>query len=81
MRGKPCVCGPGGALDESAHGGGCLVVDRPSVDNLSTALERLLTDRTVRTRLSAEARARQFRSWSEYARNLRDWMRTLPRRA
>lgn len=64
--GKPCVCGDNGALGEIAHGGGCLIVDQTSVDALAAGLKKLLTDHETYTRLSAEARARRFRSWPDY---------------
>lgn len=70
--GKPCICGGNGALGEAAREGGCLIVDQTSSDSMAAAMERLLTDRTIHARLSNEARARRFRSWSDYMGRLLD---------
>jgi glycosyltransferase involved in cell wall biosynthesis len=64
--GKPCVCGGNGALGEVARGGGCLIVDQTSTAALSEGIKTLLSDRQLYSRLSNEARARKFRSWSDY---------------
>lgn len=68
--GKPCVCGGNGALGEVAHGGGCLIVDQTNVDALAHGMKKLLTDPHIYAQLSGEARARTFRSWSDYAARL-----------
>ncbi len=77
-RGRPCICSARGALGESAQGGGCLALPTVDAPGLTAAMERLLTDRTELDRLAAAARARRFRTWSDYASELTDWMRTLP---
>lgn len=64
--GKPCVCGGNGALGEVARGGGCLIVDQTSTAALSEGIKTLLSDRQLYSRLSNEAHARKFRSWSDY---------------
>jgi glycosyltransferase involved in cell wall biosynthesis len=64
--GKPCVCGGNGALGEIARGGGCLIVDQTSDDALAEGIKNLLLDRQLYSRLCDEARARKFRSWSDY---------------
>ena len=64
--GKPCVCGGNGALGEVARGGGCLIVDQTDIAALANGMKSLLLDRQLYSRLSAEARARKFRSWSDY---------------
>ena len=64
--GKPCICGGNGALGEVAEGGGCLIVDQTKTDALANGIKTLLQDRHLHSRLSAEARARKFRSWSDY---------------
>lgn len=64
--GKPCICGGNGALGEVARGGGCLIVDQTNADALAQGIESLLLDRQLYSRLSDEARARKFRSWSDY---------------
>lgn len=64
--GKPCVCGGNGALGEVARGGGCLIVDQTKTASLADGIKALLLDRQLYSRLSDEARAREFRSWSDY---------------
>lgn len=78
LRARPCVCGTGGALGEIAPGGGCLVVPEPTVSHLTTAMRALLDDDALHARLSAEAAARRFPTWSDYARQLLAWATTLP---
>ncbi len=70
--GKPCLCGRNGALGEVARGGGCLLVDQTSVSALAEGMKRLLTDPIAYEKLSAEARQRNFRSWSDYTSSLRE---------
>jgi glycosyltransferase involved in cell wall biosynthesis len=70
--GKPCVCGGNGALGEVARGGGCLVVDQTSTDALAQAMTSLLLDQQLYVRLCSEARARKFRSWTDYIDKLLD---------
>ncbi len=79
-RGKPCICSGRGALGESARAGGCLTLDR--VDDpaaLAGAMDRLLADSAERAALTAAARARTYRTWPQYAAELKEWMRTLSR--
>ena len=64
--GKPCVCGGNGALGEVARGGGCLIVDQTKIETLADGIRRLLSDQQLYSRLMNEARARKFRSWSDY---------------
>jgi glycosyltransferase involved in cell wall biosynthesis len=64
--GKPCVCGGNGALGEVARGGGCLIVDQTNPAALGDGIKTLLQDQQLYSRLSNEARARKFRSWSDY---------------
>ena len=66
LHGKPCICGGNGALGEVAQGGGCLIIEQTKTDALAKAIRKLLSDRQLYTRLAAEARARKFRSWSDY---------------
>jgi glycosyltransferase involved in cell wall biosynthesis len=68
--GKPCVCGGNGALGEVARGGGCLIVDQTSAEAVAEGIKTLLSDRQLHSRLSNEARARIFRTWSDYISNL-----------
>ena len=78
VRGKPCICSGRGALGESARGGGCVALDEVDAPSLAAAISRLLTDKSALERLSAEARARKFKSAADYARELSDWMVSLP---
>ncbi len=66
VHGKPCICGGNGALGEVARGGGCLIVDQTSAGALAEGIKMLLLDQQLYSRLSNEARARKFRSWSDY---------------
>src|SRR6202011_124984 len=68
--GKPCVCGGNGALGEIARGGGCLIVDQTNEEALADGMKTLLQDRQLHARLCGEARARKFRSWSNYTDKL-----------
>ncbi len=79
--GKPCVCGGNGALGEVARGGGCLIVDQTSEDALAAGIKRLLTEPDMYERLSAEARARKFRSWSDYTGKLLEHLQLTRRQA
>jgi len=75
--GKPCVCGGNGALGEAALGGGCLIVDQTSVGTIAAGIEKLLNDQETYQRLCREARARTFRSWSDYTDRLLSHLQTL----
>jgi glycosyltransferase involved in cell wall biosynthesis len=76
--GKPCICSGRGALGESARDGGCLTLDRVDAPALVAAMDRLLTDAPMHAALVAAARARKFRTWSDYTAELTAWMQTLP---
>jgi glycosyltransferase involved in cell wall biosynthesis len=75
--GRPCVCGGNGALGEAALGGGCLIVDQTSFGAIAAGIEKLLSDRETYQRLCREARARTFRSWSDYTDRLLGHLQTL----
>jgi glycosyltransferase involved in cell wall biosynthesis len=77
---RPCLCLGQGATAEVARGGGC--VELPAVDPpaLAAGLRQLLDDPAEIARLAVAARQRRFRTWSDYVRELRAWMQTLPRR-
>ena len=52
------------------------------VSGLAVALfERSLKASTLIATLAAQARARRFKLWPDYARELTDWMTALPRRS
>jgi glycosyltransferase involved in cell wall biosynthesis len=81
LRLRPCICGTGGALAEVSAGGGCLVVPEPTAEHLAPAMRKLLDDDALHGHLTAEAAQRRFSTWADYARQLRGWLGTLPRRA
>jgi glycosyltransferase involved in cell wall biosynthesis len=77
--GKPCVCGGNGALGEVARGGGCLIIDQTSEDAIAAGIKKMVTDQETYARLCSEARARKFRSWSGYIRELFEHLQPSPR--
>ena len=78
--GKPCISSAHGALGESTNGGGCLALETVDVPALAGAIALLLSDRERLDFLTAAARGRTFKTWSTYAQELTDWIRTLRRR-
>jgi len=78
--GRPCICSGRGAIGESARGGGCVMLDSPDTDSLAGAIGRLLNMPAECQTLATEARKRRFKTWAEYAAELLDWMRSMPRR-
>lgn len=76
--GKPCICSAKGALGESAVGGGCVALPQVDAGSLAAALRRLLSPAGEIAFLQAAARNRRFRTWADYASDLRSWMHTLP---
>jgi glycosyltransferase involved in cell wall biosynthesis len=77
QRGKPCICSAHGALGESARPGGALMLDQLSPDSIAQAIDTLIQHPQQRDRLSAEARGRSYRSWTEYTSDLLGWIRSL----
>jgi hypothetical protein len=47
-----------------------LIVDQTSEDAIAAGIKKLLTDQATYARLCVEARARKFRSWSDYTEKL-----------
>ncbi len=71
---RPCVCAGFGAMGEIAAGGGCETADVLDVGALAEAIDRLLTDPARLAGRTAEATARTFPTWDQYARELlTDW--------
>lgn len=68
--GKPCICHHEGVMAELAAGGGCLTADMNDPAALAQAIASLATNRSLRDRLSAEARARDIDAWPDYARHV-----------
>ncbi|MBA4135729.1 MAG: glycosyltransferase family 1 protein [Opitutus sp.] len=81
QHGRPCICSSGGALGEAARGGGVLVLPALTGPALARAMRRLFEQPRELAALAAAARGRKFRSWSDYAAELRIWLRELPRRS
>ncbi|MEY3774835.1 MAG: hypothetical protein RLZZ129_1615, partial [Verrucomicrobiota bacterium] len=78
-RGRPCICSGRGALGETTRNGGCLALDNVDAAALTAALRRLLTTPAETAQLAAAARARRFRTWTDYAADLTGWLQTLRR--
>jgi glycosyltransferase involved in cell wall biosynthesis len=76
--GKPCICSTRGALGESARGGGCIELDTVDTTALANAITRLIRAPSEIAALSAQARARRFKTWTEYADELIAWTHELP---
>ena len=77
---KPCICSAHGALGEATRGGGCIALDRVDAPSIAHAISRLLSTPSALAALADAARARRFRTWSDYARDLATWLTTLDRR-
>ncbi len=77
--GRPCVCSARGALGELSLLGGCVPLASVDAASLAAAIAELLASPAERARLAADAQARKFKRWNEYARELTTWMRTLRR--
>ena len=76
--GKPCICSGRGALAESTRDGGCVALDSVDAISLASAMRGLLQHPPQLATLVAEARARRFKTWPVYARELIAWMQVLP---
>ena len=76
--GKPCICSARGALGESARGGGCIELETVDAAALANAIARLIHAPDEVAMLSAQARARQFKTWTQYADELITWTHELP---
>lgn len=78
--GKPCICSAHGALAESARAGGSLMLESVDEYALATAITRLLVESGLLAKLTAEARARRFKTWAGYASELTEWICGLEQR-
>jgi glycosyltransferase involved in cell wall biosynthesis len=70
--GRPCICANFGAMAETAAGGGCLTIDVREPEELRDAMVALAIKAAMRERLAGEIERRHLKSWSEYAREIRD---------
>ena len=66
-RGKPCICSDDGSIAEVAAGGGCLLVNPKSLDEIERAFELMATDDALYEKLSQQIAARAMKSWRQYA--------------
>jgi glycosyltransferase involved in cell wall biosynthesis len=82
QHGRPCLCGAGGALAETARGGGAVLLGTsPSASEIAQAMRSWLENPASLAPHSDAARTRRFRTWSDYAADFRTWLRDLPRRS
>jgi glycosyltransferase involved in cell wall biosynthesis len=72
--GKPCLCSDRGGLAEVVAEGGCLVVDPDDPEALARGWRQLLSDKVLYRNLADAARARTFRSWTDYAGDIEAWL-------
>ncbi|MBS0664017.1 MAG: glycosyltransferase [Verrucomicrobia bacterium] len=79
--GRPCLCSGRGALGELSRQGGCVALESVDPATLAAAIGGLLAAPEEQARLAAAARARNFRTWADYTRDLLAWTATLPRRS
>ena len=79
--GRPCICAGHGALGEAARGGGCLALAAVDSAGLIVAIASLLGDAGLLARLGDAARARRFKTWPDYVREISDWSATLRRKS
>lgn len=78
QHGRPCVCSARGALGESALAGGCVALDAVDPPSIAGAMDRLLKFPAELSALASAARARNIKTWSDYAGELTAWMQSLP---
>jgi glycosyltransferase involved in cell wall biosynthesis len=81
VRGRACLCRLDGALGEVARDGGCLGIGSAGAVEIASAIGVLLGSPFDLATLEASARARRFKSWSQYTSELLAWMGTLQRDA
>lgn len=72
--GTPVITSRHGSMAEIGADGGALLVDPRDVDALEEQMRTLLTDDELLERLRREARARDFGSWDDYARDVWDFL-------
>lgn len=68
--GVPCLCSGFDAMAEVAEGGGCLLVDSLSDEAIAEGILLLACEPEVLVKLRKQARARNLRTWTDYARDL-----------
>ena len=68
--GTPSITSNYGSMAEIAQGGGALLVDPRSVDDIEEKMRQLLTDGDLLERLRTEALGRDLGTWDDYARDV-----------
>lgn len=68
--GAPVLTSNYGSVAEIALAGGCLTVNPRDTDEITAALESMLVDEAVRSRLHSEIAQRPARTWDDYAEEL-----------
>lgn len=69
--GKPCLCANYGSMGEIAEGGGCSAVDTRSVEDIYSALSKLLLQPALLRPLKDEIKERKFTTWLDYGLNVK----------
>lgn len=72
--GKPCLCANFGSMGEVAEGGGCSTVDTRSVEEIYSALSRLLLQPDLLSTLKDEIKGRKFTTWLDYGLHIKRLM-------
>lgn len=72
--GTPVVLTRHGATGEIGADGGALLVDPLRVEEIAAALRTLLLDDAVHSELAAQARARSWPTWDQYADDVWTWL-------
>ncbi|HZZ18338.1 MAG TPA: glycosyltransferase [Opitutaceae bacterium] len=76
-RGKPCACRMDGALGEIARAGGCKDIGSAAASEIASAIAGLLASPSELAELGSAASGRRFKTWPQYASELRQWMGTV----
>jgi glycosyltransferase involved in cell wall biosynthesis len=65
--GKPCITSNRAPMTEVAKGGGAVLVDPTNVEDIASAIERVVCDSRYYDRLQDEVRHRTMRTWRDYS--------------
>lgn len=68
--GVPVLCSDLPAINETASGGGCLIIRADDGDALTEAMRELLADGDAVTRMTGEAVSRALPAWADTAREM-----------
>ena len=75
--GRPCLCGRGGALAETARGGGCAQAESDQPEGWAKLLQRFLREKDFRAELVDQAAHRPLRTWAGFAHACSNWIEGL----